>query len=79
MFDFTKYSLQAPDLACAGFHLACNSFSLVVERSSVCVCVCVCFFFFFTGKNGFLVGFLVVLVLVEAKNPRRNQNTSKKK
>ena len=33
MFYFTKYSLQAPALACAGFHLVCNSFSLVVERS----------------------------------------------
>jgi len=31
MFYFTKYSLQAPALACAGFHLVCNSFSLVVE------------------------------------------------
>ncbi len=31
MFYFTKYSLQAPVLACAGFHLVFNSFSLVVE------------------------------------------------
>ncbi len=33
MFYFIKYSLQAPALACAGFHLVCNSFSLVVEQS----------------------------------------------
>ncbi len=31
MFYFAKYSLQAPALACARFHLVCNSFSLVVE------------------------------------------------
>ncbi len=33
MFYFIKYFLQAPALACDGFHLVCNSFSLVVERS----------------------------------------------
>ncbi len=33
MYYFIKYSLQAPALACAGFHLVCNSFSLVVEQS----------------------------------------------
>ena len=75
MLYFTKYSLQAPALACGGFHLACNSFSLVVERSSMCVFLCV--WFFFTSKNGFLVGFLVVLVIVEAPMPRsRMHHTS---